>query len=165
MPQFPWTSPPACAFKACADEQRAELCKATGNVCHRARKSRDFVRLPRRYFKEHTPTVTLSFAFLFPEGKDVPWAATVKPMGMAMLGGHGRRRRLAAASAGCLAAPGQLSSGCLPVASNQQPVAWGRAVVTRASQDPAASGRRDGRPLPASAARRWRAVARTAMTP
>ena len=40
--------------------------------------------------------MTLSFAFLYPEGKDVPWAGTVKPMGMAMLGGHGRRLKAAA---------------------------------------------------------------------
>ena len=110
--------------------------------------------------------MTLSFAFLFPEGKDVPWAASVKPMGMAMLGGHGRRRRLAAASAGCTSATAQLSSSCLSAAANEQPVSWRRVLVTQASQDPAASGRRGGQPLlPASAAWRWRAVDRSAMTP
>ena len=40
--------------------------------------------------------MVLSFAFLYPEGREVPWANTVTPMGKAMWGGHGRR--LAAAS-------------------------------------------------------------------
>ena len=113
--------------------------------------------------------MTLSFAFLFPEGKDVPWAATVKPMGMAMLGGHGRRRRrLAAASNGCTSAAAQPSSSCLSAAADQQPVTWGRAVGGRASQHPAGFRGRDGRLQPVSAARPWRAGmhgARTAMAP
>ncbi len=120
--------------------------------------------LPSRYFKEHAPTVTLSFAFLFPEGKDVPWAATVKPMGMAMVGGHGRRR-LAAASAGCSSATAQRSSSCLSAGPHQQHATWGRAVGSRASQNSAGFGRRDGKLLPAAAARRWRAATRTAMAP
>ncbi len=109
--------------------------------------------------------MTLSFAFLFPEGKDVPWASTVKPMGMAMLGGHGRRRLAAVASAGCQAAAGQPSPGCLSLAANQRPAAWGRVVVGRGPEDPAGFGKRGGQPLPVSTARRWRAAARTAMGP
>ena len=108
--------------------------------------------------------MTLSFAFLFPEGKDVPWAATVKPMGMAMLGGHGRRRRLAAAAADCASAAAQPSLNCLPAGAGQRHATWGR-VVSHAPSDPRGSRGRDGQPRPVSAARRWRAAARSAVAP
>ena len=46
-----------------------------------------------RYFWEHAPTVTLSYAFVYPEGIERPWSHGVKPMALALGKGvdHGRR--------------------------------------------------------------------------
>ena len=49
--------------------------------------------MSRRYFAEHAPTVTLSYAFVHPEGTERPWSHSVRPMALA-LGknvNHGRR--------------------------------------------------------------------------
>ena len=98
--------------------------------------------------------MTLSFAFLFPEGKDVPWASMVKPMGMAMLGGHGRR--LAAASHGCDSASRQQSPGCVP-ATGREAVTWGRMMAAEASRRSAGmGGGRDRQFMPPRKAWRWR---------
>ena len=37
-----------------------------------------------RYFMEHAPTVTLSYAFVHPEGIERPWSRSVKPMALAL---------------------------------------------------------------------------------
>lgn len=36
----------------------------------------------QRYFMEHCPTVTLSYAFHRPEGVELPWSHTVQPLGL-----------------------------------------------------------------------------------
>ena len=33
---------------------------------------------------EHAPTVTLSYAFVYPEGIERPWSRTVRPMALAL---------------------------------------------------------------------------------
>ncbi len=33
---------------------------------------------------EHAPTVTLSYAFIYPEGIERPWSQTVRPMALAL---------------------------------------------------------------------------------
>ena len=38
----------------------------------------------QRYFMENCPTVTLSYAFVYPEGVERPWSHTVKRMALAV---------------------------------------------------------------------------------
>lgn len=38
----------------------------------------------QRYFMENCPTVTLSYAFVYPEGLERPWSPTVKPRAFAV---------------------------------------------------------------------------------
>ena len=64
---------------------------------------------------EHAPTVTLSYAFVYPEGIERPWSGSVRPMALALAKSVSRAsgRKLLANSVAMLVSDGGRSTGTL----------------------------------------------------
>ncbi len=61
---------------------------------------------------EHAPTVTLSYAFVYPEGIERPWSQTIRPMALALAKSVSRAsgRKLLATSVAMLVSNGGLTT-------------------------------------------------------